>query len=139
MSEAKQTRGAGPWLILSGIWLIYFGFGVIMAAMGPLITPISAELGIGRTAMGAILGAWPFVYIVASVPCGLLLDRLGARHGRHAAAAFAGGGSFRLRWPDDLDRGSEGDRGPLHGQEPGHGDGRLHDRPVIWARYRRWR
>lgn len=79
MSAEGRDRGAGPWLILAGVWLIYFGFGVIMAAMGPLISPISDELGIGRTAMGAILGAWPLVYIFASVPCGLALDRLGAR------------------------------------------------------------
>ena len=29
--------------------------------------------------MGTILGAWQLVYIFAAVPCGLLLDRLGAR------------------------------------------------------------
>ena len=94
MTETKQASFAGPWFVLAGVWLIYFGFGVIMAAMGPLITPISAELGIGRTTMGAILGAWPFVYIIASVPCGLLLDWLGARRVLFLAALIMAASSW---------------------------------------------
>ncbi len=51
----------------------------MMASMAPLIAPITTELGIGHAKMGAILGAWPLVYIAAAIPCGMLLDRLGAR------------------------------------------------------------
>ena len=29
--------------------------------------------------MGVILGAWPLTYILAAIPCGVILDRLGAR------------------------------------------------------------
>ncbi len=65
--------------MLGGVWLIYFCFGLTIAAMAPLVTPISAELEISHSAMGAILGAWPLVYIAAALPCGLLLDRLGLR------------------------------------------------------------
>lgn len=67
------------WLVLMGVWLIYFSFGLTIAAMAPLIGPISAELGVGNSGMGAILGAWPLTYIFAAIPCGLLLDRFGAR------------------------------------------------------------
>ncbi len=67
------------WLILFGVWLIYFCFGLTAAAMAPLVSPISAELGISNGLMGVILGAWPLTYILAAIPCGILLDRLGAR------------------------------------------------------------
>ncbi len=67
------------WVLLGGIWLVYFSFGLIAASMAPLVGPITADLGIDHTRMGAILGAWPLVYIAAAIPCGALLDRLGPR------------------------------------------------------------
>jgi cyanate permease len=69
----------GRWLILAGVWLIYFCFGIIISSMAPLLTPISEELGISNSTMGMILGAWPLIYIFAAIPCGILLDRLGAQ------------------------------------------------------------
>lgn len=71
----RHTR----WLVLFGVWLIYFAFGVAIASMAPLVTPIGTELGADNAMMGAILGAWPLVYIAAAIPCGILLDRFGAR------------------------------------------------------------
>ena len=50
--------------MLGGVWLIYFGFGLLSLAMAPLVDPISRDLGLSYTTMGAILGAWPLVYIV---------------------------------------------------------------------------
>jgi cyanate permease len=54
--------------------------------MAPLVGPISAELGIGNGMMGLILGAWPLTYIVSAVPCGILMDRFGARKMLFAAS-----------------------------------------------------
>ena len=65
--------------MLAGVWLVYFSFGVQVASMGPLIAPITAELGISHGAMGTVLGAWPLVYIASSLPAGALLDRMGPR------------------------------------------------------------
>ncbi len=65
--------------MLGGVWLLYFCFGLTVAAMAPLVRPILAELGISHSAMGSILGAWPLVYIAAAMPCGALLDRFGPR------------------------------------------------------------
>ena len=65
--------------MLAGVWLIYFSFGVFVASMGPLIAPITAELGISHGAMGTVLGAWPLVYIASSLPAGALIDRMGPR------------------------------------------------------------
>lgn len=76
------------WVLLGGVWLIYFCFGLTTASIAPLVGPISAEFGVSNTAMGAILGAWPLTYIAAAIPCGLLLDRIGARYGLLLAAAI---------------------------------------------------
>ncbi|MEM9199053.1 MAG: MFS transporter [Pseudomonadota bacterium] len=83
--DPAQTS-LGRWALLGGVWLVYLSFGLMIAVMGPLVAPISAELGIGPARMGAILGAWPLVYIAAAIPCGLLLDRLGERTGLALAA-----------------------------------------------------
>ena len=74
------------WAVLGGVWMIYFGFGLLSVAMAPLIDPISRDLGLSHTSMGAILGAWPLVYIVAAVPCGAFVDRVGLRWSLFLAA-----------------------------------------------------
>jgi cyanate permease len=76
------------WLLLAGVWLIYFCFGMTVASIAPLVTPIGRELGIGNALMGAVLGAWPLVYIAAALPAGVLLDRIGVRAGLLLAALF---------------------------------------------------
>ena len=72
--------------MLGGVWLIYFGFGLLSVAMAPLVEPVSRDLGLSYTAMGAILGAWPLVYIVAAAPCGAFVDRVGLRWSLFVAA-----------------------------------------------------
>ena len=67
------------WAMLAGVWMLYFCFGATAAAIAPLVSHITAELGLSHTQMGSILGAWQFVYIGAAIPCGALLDRLGPR------------------------------------------------------------
>jgi cyanate permease len=66
-------------MILAGVWLLYYSFGLTIAAMAPLVKPITEELGLSHSAMGGILGAWPLVYIVAALPGGAFLDRVGIR------------------------------------------------------------
>ncbi len=96
-----MTRGAGlprispaahpyRWVMLAGVWLLYFCFGLTVAAMAPLVTPITEELGLSRSAMGGVLGAWPLVYIASAIPCGVLLDRVGARRSLFLAAVIIG-------------------------------------------------
>ena len=82
--------------MLGGVWLIYFGFGLLSAAMAPLIDPVSRDLGLSYTTMGAILGAWPLVYIVAAAPCGAFVDRVGLRWSLFLAALIiAASGGLR--------------------------------------------
>jgi MFS family permease len=94
MNEVRQGGGdateAAPdrrarWLVLLGVWLAYVSFGLVSVSLAPLVGPVTRDLDLSHSAMGAILGSWQAVYIAAAVPCGTLLDRLGAR-----TAIFAG-------------------------------------------------
>jgi cyanate permease len=67
------------WLLLFGLWLAYFSFGAIIASIAPLVGVIQADLDLSYAALGSVMGAWQLVYIVAAIPGGMLLDRLGAR------------------------------------------------------------
>lgn len=67
------------WVVLFGVWGVYFSFGLTIAGLAPLIGPITRDLGISHTSMGGVLGVWQLVYIVVAVPCGAFLDRIGAR------------------------------------------------------------
>ena len=57
------TRHPYRWLMLGGVWLLYFCFGLSIAALAPLVQPITRELDISLVVMGWIFGAWPLVYI----------------------------------------------------------------------------
>jgi cyanate permease len=67
------------WLLLSGLWLSYLSFGVIAASIAPLVATIRGDLELSNSALGSIMGAWQLIYIASAIPCGMLLDRLGAR------------------------------------------------------------
>ena len=69
------------WLLLFGVWLIYLLFGLVIASIAPLVPRIAADLGAGAGTMGLVMGAWPFVYILAALPASTLLDRIGVRRG----------------------------------------------------------
>ncbi|MDG2284821.1 MAG: MFS transporter, partial [Alphaproteobacteria bacterium] len=93
---AKSTVHAYRWVMLAGVWLIYCSFGVTVASIAPLVSVITADLGMSHGAMGSVLGAWPFVYIGASLPCGVLLDRIGPAKGLLLAALImAASGALR--------------------------------------------
>lgn len=74
------------WAMLAGVWLVYFCFGLTVAAMAPLVGAITDDLGLSYSAMGSVFGAWPLVYVASAIPCGALLDRIGPRRGLLLAA-----------------------------------------------------
>lgn len=76
------------WFVLFGLWFLYLNFGLILASLAPLIPVIQGELGISYTAMGVLLGIWQFVYVLWSIPSGILVDKIGGRK------ALAIGGFF---------------------------------------------
>ncbi len=67
------------WVMLAGLWLLYFSFAVSMLSVAPLVYVVMAELGMNRGEMGMVLAAWQFTYILSSLPCGSLMDRFGPR------------------------------------------------------------
>lgn len=80
MGDPSTSAPAGlRWRMLFGVWLIYACFGLTIAGLAPLVEPITRDLALSHSEMGSVLGVWQLVYILAAVPCGALLDRLGAR------------------------------------------------------------
>lgn len=83
-----MEQGTGRWIILVGVWLIYAAFGTTSASLAPVLPEVRAELGLSNTALGAILGAWPLVYIFVAIPAGGFLDWAGPRISLFLAALF---------------------------------------------------
>lgn len=86
--EPPPARDPRRWAVLGGVWLVYLCFGLISFAMAPLVAPIRTELDIDNTTMGAILGAWPLVYIATALAAGRLTDRIGVRRALLLALAL---------------------------------------------------
>ena len=89
-TATDEPKGPYRWVVLCGVWLIYFSFGLTVAALGPLVTPLTDDLNMTFGEMGTVLGAWPLVYIIAALPCGFLIDRIGPRRGLLIAALIMG-------------------------------------------------
>lgn len=93
-SRFVASAHAHRWTMLAGVWLVYYCFGLTVAAMAPLIRPIRADLGLSHAALGAVLGAWPLVYIASAIPCGAVLDRFGLRAALALGAVVIGLSGF---------------------------------------------
>ena len=89
--------------MLAGVWLVYYCFGLQTAAMAPLVKPVTDDLGLSYSAMGAVLGAWQLVYIATALPCGAFLDRVGLRRALFLSAVImASSGMLRALAVDHL-------------------------------------
>jgi CP family cyanate transporter-like MFS transporter len=89
------------WLLLAGVWALYASFGLVATCLAPLVPLIESELKISHAAMGSVMGAWQFVYIVAAIPCGILLDRLGSRAALFLGVALVGLSALARSVADD--------------------------------------
>ena len=91
------------WVMLAGVWMVYYCFGLQTAAMAPLVKPVTDDLGLSYSAMGAVLGAWQLVYIATALPCGAFLDRVGLRRALFLSAVImAASGVLRSLAVDHL-------------------------------------
>ncbi len=77
---AGSTGNYRFWLLAATSGL-YIGFGLVATSLAPVVSEISADLGLSISQMGVVLGAWQFVYLGAAVPAGRALDRIGLRFG----------------------------------------------------------
>ena len=80
-TSAVAAASSNPyrWVMLASIAFLYACFGLTVVSLAPLVEPIRQDLGLTNSEFGAVMGAWPLVYIFFAVPCGALLDRVGPR------------------------------------------------------------
>lgn len=78
-AERFELSHTYRWLMLLGVWLLYGSFGLVATSLAPLASYIETDLALSHAAMGSVMGAWQLVYIVSAIPCGIFLDKLGAR------------------------------------------------------------
>ena len=91
------------WVVLAGVWLVYATFGMATVSLAPLVVPIVRDLEVSHGVLGLVFSAWQAVFILAAVPLGALVDRIGARRGLLLGVAFiAGSGLLRSMAPDIL-------------------------------------
>lgn len=84
--EIDLTMHPFRWVMLFGVWLLYFSFGLTASGMAPLVPLIAKDLGISYSSIGGVMGAWQFVYIFSAMPCGALLGKYSPRWMLFAAA-----------------------------------------------------
>ena len=94
-------RSSYRWVLLFGVWLVYFAFGLTQVAMAPLVGVIRTDLGLSDGVMGLILGAWPLVYVASAMPCGVFLDRAGPRTSLFASAGIIALSAMARGFADD--------------------------------------
>ena len=81
ISGFKPFNSPVRWAVLAGVWLAYYCFGLTIVTLAPLVAEISTDLGLSRSQMGSVLGAWQLVYIGSAIPLGIFLDKVGVRRG----------------------------------------------------------
>ena len=54
MSTGQDTPHPYRWVVLFGVWLIYFSFGLCIASMAPLVKEIRADLSISNSTIDAM-------------------------------------------------------------------------------------
>lgn len=76
-----ENRGKSPyrWVMLGLACFLYAAFSMVNASLTPLVAPVSEDLGLSRTAMGSVLGAWPFIYLFMALPAGAAIDKWGLK------------------------------------------------------------
>ena len=78
------------WLMISGIWILYFCFGLTAYSLAPLVRPITQDLNLNYADMGRAMGAWQLIYIFTALPCGYFIDRFGIRTSLLISAVLIG-------------------------------------------------
>jgi len=78
------------WLMLFGVWILYFCFGLTAYSLAPLVRPITQELNMNYAEMGRVLGSWQLIYIFTALPCGSFIDRVGLRTSLLISAVLIG-------------------------------------------------
>lgn len=78
-TASLPPRARGRWAMLAAVWGVYAGFGLVAGSLAPVVADVQADLGLSKSAMGLVLGAWQLVYLVSAVPTGAFIRRVGLR------------------------------------------------------------
>jgi len=90
--EPAQGIDSGyRWVMLAGVWFLYYCFGLVISSIAPLVDTIVKDLQISLSMMGRILGAWQLVYLISAIPIGIAIDRFGLRISLTVAALIIAG------------------------------------------------
>ena len=81
LSDTVDCHSPYRWVLLGGLWLVYFSFGMVASSLAPFIPEVRADLELTNAEIGLVLGAWPLIYVITALPCGILLDQVEARTG----------------------------------------------------------
>ena len=75
------------WVIFSGVFGVYLGFGMVAMSIAPLVGEIRSDLNLTRGEIGIALGTWQLIYIVTSPIAGRVIDRLGVGYSMRLGAS----------------------------------------------------
>lgn len=76
------------WVIFSGVFGVYLGFGMVAMSLAPLVGVIRSDLNLTRGEIGIALGTWQLIYIVTSPIAGRVIDRLGVGYSMTIGASL---------------------------------------------------
>ena len=86
--EESGHNNSYRWVIFSGVFGVYLGFGMVAMSLAPLVGDIRADLNLTRGEMGIALGTWQFIYIATSPIAGRVIDRLGVGYSMTIGASL---------------------------------------------------
>jgi len=75
-----EHNASYKWVIFSGVFGVYLGFGMVAMSLAPLVGEIRSDLNLTRGEIGIALGTWQFIYIGTSPIAGRIVDRLGVEY-----------------------------------------------------------
>ena len=78
--EKSVHNNSYRWVIFSGVFAVYLGFGMVAMSLAPLVGEIRSDLNLTRGEMGIALGTWQLIYIGTSPIAGRMVDRLGVEY-----------------------------------------------------------
>ncbi|MDH4163807.1 MAG: MFS transporter [Nitrospirota bacterium] len=77
MATAAETVKTNGWLILAAVYLTNLDFVLLFQSIPPIFELIRAEISVGSSELGLLMGAFALPGIFISIPGGILMDKLG--------------------------------------------------------------
>ena len=79
MTHKRDGRTGYRWIVLATYVAMIFVDQIYVVNFGPLITTVEARYGVSEGQASLLLFVFPAIYLLCSIPAGLLADRRGFR------------------------------------------------------------